>query len=170
MTAIDRQAVLQAIADEPEAPGPLPDELRAAFLSDPERTIRAVIRATKYCIGERVKALPAATAAAFDLECHLARQAEFSEKVFGPGARVAGLVDHIAKELHEVLESEGLLEEWIDVVILALDGCWRSGASPRQIIDALVAKQAKNENRTWPDWRSAPAGRAIEHDRSADER
>jgi hypothetical protein len=52
------------------------------------------------------------------------------------------------------------------VVILALDGAWRSGASPDQIIAALVAKQAKNESRTWPDWRSAAPDQAIEHVRT----
>ena len=31
---------------------------------------------------------------------------------------------------------------------------------------AIVAKQARNEARTWPDWRTAPLDRAIEHDRS----
>lgn len=56
--------------------------------------------------------------------------------------------------------------KWIDVVILALDGAWRTGATPAQIIDALVAKQTKNEARTWPDWRTAPADKAIEHVRA----
>lgn len=104
----------------------------------------------------------------FDMLAHLRRQAEFSARTFGPGARVDGVTEHIAKELVEVRDSGGDLAEWIDVVILALDGCWRSGASPEQIITALVAKQTKNEGRTWPDWRTAPAGKAIEHDRTAD--
>jgi hypothetical protein len=30
----------------------------------------------------------------------------------------------------------------------------------------LVDKQDKNERRTWPDWRTAPADRAIEHNRA----
>lgn len=98
----------------------------------------------------------------------LRRQAEWSERTFGPGARVDGLVDHIKKELVEVQESGGALEEWIDVLILALDGCWRTGADPDDIEKALRAKQQKNEERTWPDWRTAPEGKAIEHDRSAD--
>jgi len=55
------------------------------------------------------------------------------------------------------------------VVILALDGAWRAGAEPQQIIDAIKAKQARNEARTWPDWRTASPDRAIEHDRSVAE-
>lgn len=104
----------------------------------------------------------------FDLLAHLQRQREFSERTFGPGARTAGLIDHIRKELLEIEADPGDLAEWIDVAILALDGAWRTGASPQQIIDALVAKQVKNEGRTWPDWRTAPADKAIEHDRSGE--
>lgn len=48
-------------------------------------------------------------------------------------------------------------------MILALDGAWRTGASPEQIIATLKAKQAKNEARTWPDWRTADPNKAIEH-------
>ena len=105
---------------------------------------------------------------AFDILAHLKRQADFSAKTFGPGARVEGVTDHIAKELAEVRESGGDLAEWVDVIILAFDGALRSGAGPAQIIDAMVAKQTKNEGRKWPDWRTAPAGKAIEHDRTGE--
>ncbi len=97
----------------------------------------------------------------FDMLTHLQRQREFSERTFGPGPRTAGLIDHIRKELREIEADPGDLAEWIDVAILALDGAWRTGASPQQIIDALVAKQVKNEGRTWPDWRTAPPDKAI---------
>ena len=107
-----------------------------------------------------------ARAEKFDIIAHLERQAAFSERTFGPGARVDSICDHIAKELIEVRDSGGSLAEWVDVIILAFDGAWRSGASPQQIIDAIVAKQAKNEGRTWPDWRTAEPGKAIEHVRT----
>ncbi|CRY35164.1 dATP/dGTP pyrophosphohydrolase domain-containing protein [Burkholderia pseudomallei] len=113
-------------------------------------------------------AAPADERAAFDILAHLQRQREFSERTFGPGARTAGVCDHIRKELKEIEANPGDLTEWIDVVILALDGAWRAGGSPQQIIDAIVAKQTKNEGRTWPDWRTVPADKAIEHDRSQD--
>lgn len=115
-----------------------------------------------------LSALPRDAEPAFDMLAHLKRQAEFSAKTFGPGARVEGVTDHIAKELVEVRESGGDLAEWVDVIILAFDGAWRSGASPAQIIDAMVAKQTKNEGRKWPDWRTAPADKAIEHDRTGE--
>ena len=99
----------------------------------------------------------------FDFHAHLVRQAKFSRNTFGPGRRTQGVSDHIRKELAEIAEAPDDLEEWIDVVILALDGAWRTGASPEQIIATLKAKQAKNEARTWPDWRTADPNKAIEH-------
>lgn len=104
----------------------------------------------------------------FDITAHLARQIKFSHKTFGPGTRIKGVCDHIRKELVEVENSDGQLEEWIDIIILAFDGAWRSGATPKQIINALEAKQTKNEGRKWPDWRTANPDKAIEHDRTAE--
>jgi hypothetical protein len=99
----------------------------------------------------------------FDLEKHLQRQRAWSEKTFGPGERDEGIIDHIRKELQEIEASPGDLDEWIDVVILALDGAWRRGFSPHRIVQALAEKQRKNELRQWPDWRTAALGKAIEH-------
>lgn len=99
---------------------------------------------------------------------HLHRQRQFSERTFGPGPRTQGVVDHIRKELDEILADPADLGEWIDVVMLALDGAWRSGAEPIEIAAALRAKLVKNEARKWPDWRTADPTKAIEHDRSAD--
>jgi hypothetical protein len=111
---------------------------------------------------------PQAGAASFDFRQHLQRQREWSERTFGPGARTTGVIDHIRKELLEIEADPSDVIEWIDVVILALDGAWRAGYSPEQIIGALVEKQAKNEGRSWPDWRTMPTDKAIEHDRSCD--
>lgn len=99
----------------------------------------------------------------FDMAAHLKRQAEWSKATFGPGSRAAGVIDHIRKELIEIEENPRDLEEWIDVTILALDGAWRSGASPQEIVAALVAKQSKNERREWPDWRTSDPDKAITH-------
>ena len=105
----------------------------------------------------------------FDFLAHIRRHMAFSERTFGPGPRAAGVVDHIRKELREIEAAPHDLEEWIDVLMLALDGAWRSGATPEQIVAQLVAKQTKNEGRKWPDWRTAPLGKAIEHDRSEEQ-
>jgi hypothetical protein len=94
---------------------------------------------------------------------HLANQRDWSERTFGPGSRLLGVLDHIRKELVEIEDDPTDVEEWVDVIILAFDGAWRAGWEPQQIIDAIKAKQAKNEARTWPDWRGVPADQAIEH-------
>lgn len=102
----------------------------------------------------------------FDLVEHIHRQRRFSERTFGPGQRTGGVVAHIRKELIEIEESPKDLEEWVDVVLLALDGAWRAGHSPEAICVALARKQAKNERRQWPDWRTAAPDQPIEHVRT----
>ena len=39
----------------------------------------------------------------FDMIAHLTRQAAFSRATFGPGARTKGVIDHVKKELAEVV-------------------------------------------------------------------
>lgn len=91
------------------------------------------------------------------------RQMEFSSEAFGPGARIKGIIDHIRKELVEVEQSGGELEEWVDVVLLALDGAWRAGNTSHQVAGAVQQKIEKNIKRNWPDWRKADTDKAIEH-------
>ena len=97
---------------------------------------------------------------------HLYRQRDFSFETFGPPRSenpTAGVQDHLAKELIEVAKDPADIMEWIDIVILAFDGALRAGHTPEAISDALEAKQAKNERRKWPNWRTATPGKAIEH-------
>jgi hypothetical protein len=99
----------------------------------------------------------------FDLVAHLDRQHTFSERTFGPGERTEGVLKHICEEILEVASNPHDVTEWIDIVILAFDGALRMGFSPWQIANALAAKQAKNEARKWPDWRTAEPGKPIGH-------
>lgn len=94
---------------------------------------------------------------------HIAHQREWSARTFGPGDRTAGVIDHIRKELDEIAAKPDDIDEWADLIILAFDGAWRADHDPQAILDAVAAKQAKNEARTWPDWRTAEPGKAIEH-------
>lgn len=106
-----------------------------------------------------------------DLRAHLYRQVEASKKNFGPDVsdeKLAGIAAHIRKELDEIAQDPRDLIEWIDVAILAFDGAWRAGYTPDQIVEALVFKQNKNEQRKWPDWRTHDPSKPIEHDRSHD--
>lgn len=99
----------------------------------------------------------------FDLVGHLRRQRKFSIKTFGPGLKTEGILDHIRKELSEIAAKPADVLEWIDVVLLAFDGAWRTGTSPGAIAWWIDAKQTENERRKWPDWRTVPPGKAIEH-------
>ena len=109
-----------------------------------------------------------------DLKQHLIRQMAFSHATFGPGERTNGVVDHIRKELKEVQDANGEAAEWVDVVILALDGLTRrlaycNGArqEPREVAEIacrmIDGKQSRNEARDWPDWRTQSKDKAIEH-------
>lgn len=96
-------------------------------------------------------------------EAHLERQRAWSLTTFGPEPRTAGVLDHLRKELAEVEADPDDPSEWADLIILACDGALRRGIAPRVILDAVLAKQERNEARTWPDWRGLPSDRAIEH-------
>ena len=98
----------------------------------------------------------------FNLISHIQRQKDFSLKTFGPGFRTKGILDHIKKELQEI-EEEPYSVEWLDVVILALDGAQRAGFTPEEIVKAIEDKQTKNENRDWPDWKLFGQDEVIEH-------
>lgn len=92
----------------------------------------------------------------------------WSAATFGPG-RVAGVIDHVEKELAEIKAKPNDLEEWIDLAMLAMDGARRAcGITGDGWVEALMAKFAKNQRRTWPDWRTAPKDKAIEHERKAE--
>jgi hypothetical protein len=106
-------------------------------------------------------------APAIDAE-HVARQMAWSRATFGPGTRTKGVLDHIRKELIEV-EADPFGDEWVDVIILAFDGAWRHGWQPEALIAAIKGKQVKNEQRQWPDWRTASQDHAIEHVRTQEE-
>jgi hypothetical protein len=93
---------------------------------------------------------------------YIKRQAEWSAKTFGTSQRTLGIVNHIRKELEEILRDPGDLEEWIDVMILALDGYWRHGGNPDEIYQRLQAKQNKNFERKWP-FPPPPEDQASEH-------
>lgn len=101
----------------------------------------------------------------FDLVAHLVRQRAWSEKTFGPFTtnctHVDGVIDHLREEVDEAQEHPKDVSEWIDIMILAMDGAMRMGFSPHEIAEALCAKQTKNEGRTWPDWRTQDPSKKI---------
>jgi dATP/dGTP pyrophosphohydrolase len=92
---------------------------------------------------------------------YLERHAAWSARTFGPGPRTKGILEHIRKELKEIEQDPGDLEEWIDVIILALDGYWRHWGNPLDLMRRLQEKQNKNFARQWPAWQ--PQDHPTEH-------
>jgi hypothetical protein len=95
---------------------------------------------------------------------YLERQMMWSSKTFGNGLRSKGIVDHIRKELLEISADPTDLTEWVDVIILAMDGYWRHGGHPLDLMRMLQEKQNKNFDRLWPVPTSEDV--AVEHVRS----
>lgn len=100
------------------------------------------------------------------LEEYLSKHKQWSLHTFGTGERTTGILKHLHKELEEISKNPTDLFEWIDVIILALDGYWRHGGDTENILKYLEIKQTKNFNRSWviPVCEDDP----IEHDRTKD--
>jgi len=90
----------------------------------------------------------------FDLVSYLEIQKKWSTRVFGEGKRTLGLTEHITKELEEIKAQPDDIMEWVDVMILALDGAWRSGHSPVEVCKAMLDKQSINLQRKWNEVKS----------------
>lgn len=81
---------------------------------------------------------------------YLSQQIEWSQRTFGTAKRTLGITKHIEKEIAEVRAKPDDLSEWIDIIILALDGYWRHGGTPETIEADLNTKQKKNFKRQYP--------------------
>lgn len=106
------------------------------------------------------------------LDDYLRRHIEWGHAMFGSpadGRGPLGPLDHIKKEIVEIEEDPTDLKEWIDLIILGIDGFLRAGGKLTMLLPMLFEKQAKNALRNWPDWRKADPNKAIEHIRTSDE-
>ncbi|MDL2401278.1 dATP/dGTP pyrophosphohydrolase domain-containing protein [Rhizobium mayense] len=109
-----------------------------------------------------VQGLPPAVADALD-EAWLADFAAWNLATFGPGPRTQGTIDHIRKELVEIERDPTDPAEWVDIVLLGLNGLIRLGYTPGQAIGLIRSKLTVNKARQWPDWRDTDPHKAIEH-------
>lgn len=95
----------------------------------------------------------------YELTDIITNQKTWSKETFGEGPRTEGVLRHIESEIAEIraeqVGTSAHLEEWVDIIILAIDGAWRSGDwTPEEICAMLEAKQLKNRHRQWK--RTAP--------------
>lgn len=98
------------------------------------------------------------------------RHFNWSFRTFGTAPNTESICTHIQKEVEEVRKNPNDLEEWIDIIILGLDGALRCQGMGKlvadDLVDALEAKLQKNIQRKWiiPTDPTQP----IEHDRTED--
>jgi len=112
----------------------------------------------------------------YDLVEHIFRAIAFSRFTFGPGVRTEALCKHIEKELKEIQADPFDVREWIDIIVLGIDGAWRclqdteltTVQKAQLIAETLQSKQRENEGRKWPDWKTVPEGTPIEHVRGGE--
>lgn len=88
-------------------------------------------------------------------------KARWSTKTFGEGKRTRGLLEHLRRELAEIEQNPDDLVEWVDVILLAMDGYQRHGG--RTLLEDLRKKHNVNMRRTWPSPESED--HPAEHDR-----
>lgn len=113
------------------------------------------------------------------MKAHCLRQLQWSRATFGEGRKVEGICDHVEKELTEIRWKPTDLEEWIDLMTLAMDGATRCAAENNPgMLNSQVAllvqneferKHMKNVNRDWPAIEDQVQGKAVEHVRSQEE-
>ena len=92
---------------------------------------------------------------------YVTRQRVWSRQTFGQGQLTDVLCAYITMELSEIQADPDDVREWIDVIILALDGFWRHGGKPEELAEMLEAKQRVNFERAWPAMQ--PEDQATEH-------
>lgn len=78
------------------------------------------------------------------------RRYAWSLKTFGKGQRTKGIIAHIQCELKEVEAAPDDLMEWVDLLLLALDGAARAGHSSKTVITGIHEKHKINQAREWP--------------------
>jgi len=106
---------------------------------------------------------PVIEVADFDFAAFIGDLNKWATEIAGPGPRTDSLLKHIESEVVEILADPSDPTEWVDVAMLALDGAVRVGATPQAVVATIEAKFAKNQKRTWPDWRTADPNRALSH-------
>jgi Protein of unknown function (DUF550) len=96
---------------------------------------------------------------------YVRRQREWSLKTFGEGLHTGPITEHIKKELVEITEAPTDLMEWVDVMILAMDGYQRAGGEPEDLMGLLERKHQINLTRKFPPMEE---GKVSEHIKEAD--
>lgn len=99
----------------------------------------------------------------YDLIKALKRQFEFSQRVFGAGPKTEQILRHISRQSVDTIARGNPTEEWVDIMILAMDGALRSGSTPYEIAGLLEYKMTVNEAREWPKLEDQVMDEPVHH-------
>ncbi len=69
----------------------------------------------------------------------------------------------IGKAIEAAEKTPAVLAMWANVAVVACEVAAERGLARHAVVAAVIAKQARNEARTWPDWRTLPPDAPIEH-------
>jgi hypothetical protein len=96
----------------------------------------------------------------------------FSDRAFGPPSirGPIGPLKHLEKEAREAQAAPADVVEYADCLLLVFDAARRAGFTIYDLFDAAIAKNERNERRTWPDWRGLDPNDSIEHVRAGEQR
>lgn len=81
----------------------------------------------------------------------LTEKKRWSYQTFGEGYKLEKICKHIESELVEIRETPNDLYEWVDLILLALDGALRVAKSPMAVLSTIYKKHQINVDREWVD-------------------
>jgi hypothetical protein len=87
---------------------------------------------------------------------------------FGPNQTLAGIRDHMRKEVKEIEDAPTDRTEPIDLIMLGISYLRRLGMDAPSIVALWQQRMVSLKARDWPDWRKADPDKAIEHVRKTD--
>jgi hypothetical protein len=82
---------------------------------------------------------------------------------FGPNQTLAGIRDHMRKEVKEIEDAPTDRTEPIDLIMLGISYLRRLGMDAPSIVALWQQRMVSLKVRDWPDWRKADPDKAIEH-------
>lgn len=80
-----------------------------------------------------------------------------------PSQTLFGVLAHARKEVEEIEDNISDCIEWVDLILLGIDGACRTGLTPEQLGIQLERKLAINLQRAWP--KPSTPDSPGEHDR-----
>src|SRR6185369_12898305 len=80
----------------------------------------------------------------FDFVAFFNEKMRWSRETFGRTLPWAGIIKHLRKEIDEAEKEPLCLSEWIDIVLVAIDGAGRAGYDGAAFAAALVDKLQTN--------------------------